>query len=70
MSKFDIIRRSRALILTLANRLSSAPELIGVVTSGYDTTKAKFHNSPMTYVLLTSVSFMKVAPMSVSDCTR
>ena len=70
MSKFDIIRRSKALMLTLGNRLSSAPGLIGVVTSGYDMTMAKFHNSPTTYVMYISVSFMKVAPVCVSDSAR
>ena len=70
MSKFDIIRRSRTLMLTLDNRLSSDPGIIGVVSSGYDKTMAKFHNSLTIYVLFTSASFMKVAPISVSDFTR
>ena len=61
MSKFDIIRRSKALMLTLGSRLSSAPGLKGVITSGYGMTIAKFHNSPTIYVLFTRVSFMKVA---------
>ena len=65
MSKFDIIRRSRALMLTLGNRLSSDPGIIGVVSSGYDKTMAKFHSSPTIYVLFIRVSFMKVAPVSV-----
>ena len=61
MSKFDIIHRSRALMLTMCNRLSNDPGIIGVIVSGYDKTIAKFHNSPTIYVLFTRVSFMKVA---------
>ena len=57
-------------MLTLGIQKNSAPGLIGVITSGYDMTIAKFHNSPTTYFLFTSVSFKKVAPVSVSDSTR
>ena len=60
MSKFDIICRSRALMLTLGNRLSNDPGIKGVVSNGYEKTMAKFHSSPTIYALFTRVSFMKV----------
>ena len=65
MCKFDITRRSRALMVTMCNRLSSEPGIKGVVSSGYDKPMAKFHKSPTIYTRFTSVSFMKVAPVSV-----
>ena len=65
MCKFDITRRSRALMVTMCNRLSSEPGIKGVVSSGYDKALAKFHKSPMIYAWFTGVSFMKVAPVSL-----
>ena len=70
MRKFVVRRRRKALMFTLANRLSRLPGLIGVVNSGHDMAVAKFHNSPTTYVLFISVSFMKVVYVCVSDSTR
>ena len=70
MRNFVNRRRRKAFVFTLGNRLSSAPGLIDIVTSGYDMTVAKFHNSPTMYVLFISVSFTKVAPVCVSDSTR
>ena len=70
MRKFVIRRRRKALMFTLGNRLSSAPGLIGVVNNGHDMTMPKFHNSPMTYVLFISVSFMELVSVCVSDTTR
>ena len=70
MRNFVNRRRRNAFMFTLDNRLSTAPEIIGVVNSGHDMTVPRFHNSPMTYVLFISVSFMKVAPVCVSDSTR
>ena len=65
MSKSDIIRRSRAMMLTLGNRLSNDPGIKGVISSSYEKTIAKFHSSPTICVLFTRVSFMKVAPVYV-----
>ena len=70
MRKFVIRHRRKAFMFTLGNRMSSLPGLIGVVTSGHDMTVAKFHNSPTTYVLFISVSFIKVVPFCVLDSTR
>ena len=65
MYKFVIMRRSRALMLTMCNRLSSEPVIKGVVGSGYDKPMAKLHKSPTIYTRFISVSFMKVAPVSL-----
>ena len=70
MKKFVVRRRRKVLMFTLGNRLSSLPGLIGVVTSGHDMTVPKFHNSPTTYVLFMSVSFMELVSVCVSDSTR
>ena len=58
MCKFDITRRSRALMVTMCNRLSSEPVIKGVVRSGYDKALAKSHKSPMIYTWFTGVSFI------------
>ena len=70
MRKFVVRRRRKALMFTLANRLSSPPGLISVVNTGQDMAVAKFHNSLMTYVLFISASFMELVSVCVSDSTR
>ena len=57
-------------MLTMCNRLSSEPVIKGVVGSGYDKPMAKLHKSPTIYTRFTSVSFMKVAPVSLQDSPR
>ena len=52
-------------MLTMCNRLSSEPVIKGFVGSGYDKPMAKLHKSPTIYTRFTSVSFMKVAPVSL-----
>ena len=57
------------LMFRLANHLSSALGIIGVVNSDQDMAVAKFHESPTMYVLFISVSVKEVVPVSVSDST-
>ena len=65
MRTFVINRRSKALICTLGNRLSSAPGILRVVNNGHDIAVAKFHNSPTTYVLFISVSVTELVTVCV-----
>ena len=48
------------LMFRLAHRLSSHTVLLGVVNSDQDMAVDKFYESPMTYVLFISVTFMEL----------
>ena len=58
------------LMFRLAPRLSSALGIISFVNNGLDMNVPKFYNSPMTYVLFISVTFMELVSVCVSDSTR
>ena len=58
------------LMFRLAPRLSSALGIISFVNNGLDMNVPKFYNSPMTYVLFISVTFMELVSVCVSDSAR